>query len=78
MKTVTIFTTPTCTYCHQAKEFFKANGVQYIEHNVASDLNARKEMVEKSGQLGVPVIFVDDQVIIGYDKSTLSSLLLKK
>ncbi|OHA31888.1 MAG: NrdH-redoxin [Candidatus Taylorbacteria bacterium RIFCSPLOWO2_01_FULL_45_15b] len=78
MKTVTIFTTPTCTYCHQAKEFFKANGVQYIEHNVASDLNARKEMVEKSGQLGVPVIFVDDQVIIGYDKATLSSLLLKK
>lgn len=75
MKDVTIYTTPTCTYCKMAKEFFVANNVQYAEHNVSTDLEKRKEMIERSGQMGVPVIFVGDEMVVGFDKSRLSSLL---
>lgn len=58
-----------------AKEFFTENGVAYTEHNVSTDLEKRKEMIEKSGQMGVPVIFVDNDLIVGFDKARLSSLL---
>lgn len=75
MKQVTIYTTPTCGYCKMAKDFFTANGVEYAEYNVATDLEKRKEMIEKSGQMGVPVIYVDDEMTIGFDKPRLSSLL---
>ena len=75
MPTVKIYTTPTCVYCKMAKEFFKSNNVAYEEFNVAIDANAREEMVQKSHQLGVPVIDVDNQIVIGFDKSTLSKLL---
>ena len=76
---VTIYSTPTCVYCKMAKEFFAKNGVHYEEHNVASDLKARQDMVEKSQQLGVPVIEVDDNIIIGFDQRTLEQVLeLKK
>jgi glutaredoxin-like YruB-family protein len=74
-KTVTIYTTPTCHFCQMSKEFFKANGVEYTEKNVAADLEARKEMIDKSGQMGVPVIYVGDDMVIGFDKGRLSSLL---
>lgn len=76
---VTIYSTPSCVYCKMAKEFFTKNGVSYEEHNVAADMKAREEMVEKSQQLGVPVIEVDDNIIIGFDQKTLEQVLeLKK
>ncbi len=75
MKEVTIYTTPTCGYCKMAKEFFTANNVEYKEYNVGTDLEKRKEMIEKSGQMGVPVIIVGDDMTVGFDKSRLSSLL---
>ena len=75
MKNVTIYTTPTCGYCKMAKEFFTVNNVPYTEYNVGTDIEKRKEMIEKSGQMGVPVIFVDENMTIGFDKSRLSSLL---
>ncbi len=76
---VTIYSTPTCVYCKMAKEFFAKNGVSYEEYNVASDMKAREAMVEKSQQLGVPVIEVDDNIIIGFDQKTLEHVLeLKK
>lgn len=75
-KDVTIYSTPTCHFCHAAKDFFAANGVQYTEHDVASNLEKRKEMVEKSGQLGVPVITVGDELIVGFDEPRLRELLL--
>ncbi len=75
MKQTTIYTTPTCGYCKTAKEFFAANNVAYTEYNVATDLEKRKEMIEKSGQMGVPVIFVGDDMVIGFDKTRLSTLL---
>lgn len=75
MKEVTIYTTPTCGYCKMAKEFFTTNNVAFTEHNVATDLEKRKEMIEKSGQMGVPVIYVGDDMTVGFDKNRLSSLL---
>ena len=60
MKKVQIYSTPTCSYCHMAKEFFKKNNVSYEDFNVATNLEKRKEMVEKSGQMGVPVILIGD------------------
>lgn len=75
MKEVTIYTTPTCGYCKMAKEFFTENNVNYTEYNVGTDLEKRKEMIEKSGQMGVPVIFVGDEMAVGFDKSKLSSML---
>ena len=58
MPTIKIYSTPTCVYCKMAKDFFSKNNIQYTEYNVASDLKAREEMVNKSHQLGVPVIDV--------------------
>lgn len=75
MANVTIYTTPSCVFCKMAKAFFSANNVQYTEKDVAIDLEARKAMVEKSGQLGVPVIDIDGAITVGFDKDRLSELL---
>lgn len=75
MHKVTIYTTPSCVYCKMTKEFFAKNNVQYEELNVATDAKAREEMLEKSQQLGVPVIAVDDTIIIGFDKKNLEMAL---
>ena len=72
-KNVVIYSTPTCHFCQMAKEFFTQNNVSYTEHNVASDMEKRQEMIEKSGQMGVPVIFVGDEMIIGFDKEKLAA-----
>lgn len=75
MKKVTIYTTPSCVYCKMTKEFFKEHNVAYEEKNVASDHAMAEEMVKKSGQMGVPVIDIDGQITIGFDKPRLSGLL---
>lgn len=75
MKKVTIYSTPTCHYCNMAKEYFDENGVKYDSFDVASDLDKRREMMEKSGQLGVPVITIDGDVVVGFDRSRLANLL---
>ena len=75
MKEIKIYTTPSCVYCKMTKGFFAKNNVQYQELNVAADLKAREEMIQKSGQLGVPVTTVDGEVIIGFDQERLSKLL---
>jgi glutaredoxin 3 len=75
MAKVTIYSTPTCVYCKMAKEFFKENSVAYSEFNVATDAKAREEMVGKSGQLGVPVIDINGQIVVGFNKEKLSELL---
>lgn len=75
MKKVTIYTTSTCGYCKMAKEFFAENNIAFTDYNVGTDLEKRKEMIEKSGQMGVPVIYVDDEMTVGFDKPRLSHLL---
>lgn len=56
------------------KEFLKERGIGYTEHNVAADLEKRQEMIQKSGQMGVPVILVDEEIIVGFDKPKLEAL----
>ena len=75
MKNVTIYSTPTCHFCHMAKDFFKENNVAFTDYNVATDLEKRKEMVEKSGQMGVPVIVIDNEITVGFDKPRIVGLL---
>jgi glutaredoxin-like YruB-family protein len=75
MANVTIYTTPSCVYCKMTKEFFKEKNVEYSEKDVASDAQARDEMIQKSGQMGVPVVDVDGQLTVGFDKARLSELL---
>ncbi|MCE9585077.1 thioredoxin family protein [Candidatus Nomurabacteria bacterium] len=75
MKNVEIYSTPTCHFCNLAKDFFKANNVSYTEYNVATDLEKRKEMVDKSGQMGVPVIVIDGQITVGFNQPTVAHML---
>ncbi len=75
MSKVTIYTTPSCVFCKMAKAFFQANKIDYAEKDVATDLPARQAMIEKSGQMGIPVIDVDGNIIIGFDKERLTELL---
>ena len=76
MKQVAIYSTPTCTYCRAAKMLFAEHEIPYTEYDVSTDLPRRQEMIEKSGQMGVPVITIDDNVVIGFDERRLEHLLL--
>jgi glutaredoxin-like YruB-family protein len=73
---VIIYSLPTCSYCDLAKEYFKANKIDYKEVGVDKDPVAQKEMIVKSGQFSVPVIDVNGQIVIGFQKNTLDALLL--
>ncbi len=75
VKNVIIYTTPTCRFCGATKEFFKDNGIDYSEINVAADVKAAETMIEKSGQMGVPVIDIDGQIVVGFNKPRLSELI---
>jgi glutaredoxin 3 len=75
MPNVTIYSTPTCVYCKMAKEFFAKNNVAYTELDVASDMKAREDMMNKTHQLGVPVIDIDNSIVIGFDQKTIEQLL---
>ena len=74
-KKVEIYSTPTCHYCHMAKDFFKENNIPYTEYDVASDREKRKEMVEKTSQMGVPVIVIDGAWAVGFNKTTVAKEL---
>ena len=76
-KVVTIYSTPTCPHCIHAKDYFKQKGIEYTDKNVATDMDARVEMKAKSNQMGVPVIDVDGEVVIGFDRGKLEILLGK-
>ncbi len=75
MKKVTVYSTPTCHYCTMAKDYFKEKGVEYTAYDVATSMDKRKEMMEKSGQLGVPVIIIDEEVVVGFDKPKIDQAL---
>ena len=76
MKKVEIYSTPSCHFCHMAKEFFAANNIPFTDYNVASDTAKREEMLDKSGQMGVPVIVIDDKdLVVGFDQKRVAELL---
>jgi glutaredoxin 3 len=74
-KTVTIYSTPSCHFCHMAKDFFTENSIAFTDYDVATDAEKRQEMVEMTGQLGVPVIRIEDDVIVGFDQGKVKELL---
>jgi len=74
-KQITIYSTPTCHFCHAAKEFFTANNIAFTDYNVAEDAEKRNEMIEKSGQMGVPVIFIGDDMVVGFDEAKVRELV---
>jgi glutaredoxin 3 len=72
---VRIYTTPTCGYCHQVKSFLDGLGVNFVEYDVSRDRNAAEEMVNLTGQMGVPVIVINGQPVIGFNRPRLEELL---
>lgn len=74
-KQVTIYSTPTCHFCHMAKDYFTEKGVEFTNHDVSVDLAKRQEMIDMTEQMGVPVIRIGDDVVIGFDKPKIAQLL---
>ena len=72
---VKIYSTATCPWCARAKEYFKEHGVKYTELRVDTNAKAREEMIEKSGQLGVPVIDINGKIIVGFDVDAINEAL---
>lgn len=75
MPKVTIYSTPTCVYCHMAKEFFKKQNVEFEDIDVSADHKALHEMVAKSGQMGVPVIDIGGKIVVGFNQPVIADLL---
>lgn len=75
MPKIRIFSTPTCPYCVTLKEFLKERDIAFEDIDVSQDEKARDEMISKSGQMGVPVVDIDGEIIVGFDKEKISKLL---
>ena len=74
-KSVVVYSTPTCPYCRQVKEYLAQNGIEFIDKNVATDMAAREEMKNKSSSLGVPVIDINGSIVVGFQKAKIEELL---
>lgn len=75
MPNVTVYSTTVCPWCHKAKDFLKAHKIPFRDVNVQEDQKAAQEMVKKSGQMGVPVIDIDGQIIVGFNRQALERAL---
>lgn len=74
---VLVYSTQSCPYCHMAKDYFKDNGVEFTDYNVGEDQVKAQEMITKSGQMGVPVIDINGEIIIGFQPNVFQQLLNK-
>lgn len=75
---IKVYSTPTCGYCHQAKKFLSDRGVKYTDLDVSHDRQAAEDMVRLTGQMGVPVIVIDGEVVVGFNRPKIEQLLAKK
>ena len=75
---IKIYSTPACPFCQMAKNFFAEKGLEYEEFDVAIDEKAREEMIQKTGQIGVPVIDINDNIVIGFNRDEIEKLLTQK
>ncbi len=75
---ITIYSTPTCSFCHAAKQYLRGQNIEYTDIDVSQNIDAATKMVEISGQMGVPVIDVDGEIIVGFYKPQLEALLKQK
>lgn len=75
MANVKVYSTPTCPYCKMAKQFLDENKIEYENIDVSTDQEAAKHMIDKSGQMGVPVIMIDEKPIVGFNKEEIKKAL---
>lgn len=78
MVKVKIYSIPTCPYCFALKEFLKEKGIDFEDIDISNNEKAKKEMIEKSGQITVPVLEIDDEIVVGFDKEKIEKLLKLK
>ncbi len=74
-KNIVIYSTPTCHFCHMAKDFFDSHKIAYTGYDVSTDAAKREEMVQKTGQMGVPGIIIDGKTIVGFDQDKVAAAL---
>jgi glutaredoxin 3 len=72
---ITLYSTPSCTYCRKAKDYFRENNVPFSEYDVSRDQRRADEMVRKSGQMGVPVIDINGRIIVGFNQPEIDKAL---
>jgi glutaredoxin 3 len=72
---ITVYSTPTCPWCHKVKDYLKANKIEFNDVDVSKEREKAMEMVDKSGQMGVPVLDIDGEIIVGFDKQRIDGLL---
>ena len=72
---VIVYSTPTCPWCHKVKEYLTEKKIAFTDYNVAADTAKAEEMVNKTGQMAVPVIDIDGEIVIGFDRAQLDELL---
>ncbi|MDD2666668.1 MAG: glutaredoxin domain-containing protein [Methanocellales archaeon] len=77
MAKIKVYSTPTCPYCRLAKNFLKERGVDFEDVDVSVDRKAAEEMIQKSGQMGVPQIEINEKIIVGFDKGAIEKELSK-
>jgi glutaredoxin-like YruB-family protein len=75
MPEVKVYSTPTCPWCERVKQFLEEHNIEYEDYNVAEDPHRAEEMIQKSGQMGVPVVDIDGEIVIGFDRPRLEELL---
>ncbi|MEM2139089.1 MAG: glutaredoxin domain-containing protein [Candidatus Woesearchaeota archaeon] len=75
MSKVKVYTTPTCPYCYMLKDYLRANKIDYEDVDVSNDYEAAMEMIQKSGQRGVPVADIDGNIVVGFDQQRIARLL---
>ncbi len=73
--TVIVYSTPTCPWCHRAKDYLKEKKIKFIDYDVSMDQKKAQEMIDKSGQMGVPVLDIDGKIVVGFDKDMIDKLL---
>lgn len=74
-KKVIVYSTPTCPYCTRAKQFLKDSNIEFENIDVSANPDKAQEMVNKSGQMGVPVLDIENEIIVGFDKEAISEAL---
>ncbi|MCA9957860.1 MAG: glutaredoxin domain-containing protein [Chloroflexota bacterium] len=72
---VIVFSTPTCAYCNMAKRYFRDNGIKFRDVDVSRDAAAARDVVRRSGQMGVPVIDIGGKIVVGFDKPKINQML---
>ena len=72
---IEIYTTPSCHFCQMAKEYFKSKNMAYQEYDVMQDMQKRRELIQESGQMAVPVIKINGQIVVGFNKGKINELL---